>query len=178
MAQIYMDPDPRLQFLYSVYMRRAVPSTGVVFRVDSKEFKERLAGKKIKVIGEKPQFFRRFNDHASPSELESIEQQIAKLLKIPAHTVLVVPTLSPHRFAPEDILYHDDGLVYSLRDAQAGYFESMKGDLEEYLSVRVCIIGNRTLLYDNASKVHALLKRAVASDSRKKRTSKNLELEV
>ncbi len=178
MAQVYTDPDPRLQFLYSVYVKRIAPSTGVVFRVDHKQFKERLAGKKIKVIGEKPDFFKRFQAHASPTELEYIEQLVAKVLKVQAHTVLVVPTLSPQRFAAEDILYHDGDDVCSLRDTQPSYFESMQDDLVEYLSVRVCIIGNRGLLYDNADKVHTVLKRAIASTTRKKRTGRNLALEV
>jgi len=177
-AYLYTDTDPRLQFLYQCYRRRRFPSTGVVFRVEQKQFKERLAGKKIKVIGEKDKFFKRFQQHASPQELEDMEQQVAKLLKVPAHTILIVPTLAVWRFAPEDILYHDDGEVYSLRDTQPEYFENMKEDLQEYLSVRVCIIGNRALLHDNADKVHALLKRILSAGSRKKRPGKNLELEV
>ncbi len=178
MAQVYMDPDPRLQFLYSVYMKRVTPSTGVVFRVDHKQFKERLAGKQIKVIGEKAEFFKRFQAHSSPVELEYMEQLVAKLLKVPAHTVLLVPTLSPQRFAAEDIMYHDGDEVFSLRDTQPGYFESMQDDLEEYLSVRVCIIGNRGLLYEHAEKVHTVLKRAIAGPARRKRTGRNLALEV
>lgn len=175
-SHLYTDPDPRLQFLYQCYRRRRFPSTGLVFRMDDKQFKERLAGKKIKVIGEDEEFFKKFGAHASPQELEYMEQQIAKLLKVPAHTVLVVPTLAVWRFAPEDILYHDDGQVYSLRDTQPEYFEGMKEDLREYLSVRVCIIGNRSLLYDNAGKVQTLIKRILASGVRKKRAGRNLSL--
>ncbi len=179
MAQIYTDADPRLQFLYSVYVKRIAPSTGLVFRIDHKQFKERVAGKKIKVIGEKKEFFEQFNKHAAgPEELEGMEQQIGKLLKVPAHTVLVVPTLSPWRFAPEDIRYHDDGQVHSLNETHPEYFEGMKDDLEEYLAVRICIIGNRSLVYDNAEKIHALLKRIISSNTSRKRTSKNLSLEV
>ncbi|MEK9157992.1 MAG: HD domain-containing protein [Patescibacteria group bacterium] len=176
MAHIYMDSDLRLKFLYSVYSKRTAPSTGLVFRVNHKKFRERIAGKKIKVVGEKPEFFKSFEPYASPEKLESIESQIAHLLKVPEHTVLVVPTLNPWRFAPEDILYHDEGVVYSLKDTQPEYFESMKGELEEYLSIRVCIIGNRTLVHDNAEKIHSLLKKIVSSKPAIK--TKNLELRV
>ena len=175
-AHVYLDSDPRIQFLYSVYAKRIAPSTGVVFRVSQKQLRERIAGKKIKVIGEKPDFFKRFEVYTSPEKLENIESQIARLLKIPEHTVLVVPTLNPWRFAPEDILYHDDGVVYSLKDTQASYFEAMKGELEEYLSIRICIIGNRALLYDHADKIHALLKRILSSKSIKNKKTKNLQL--
>lgn len=177
-SQLYTDTDPRLRFLYQCYRRRKLPSTGVVFRIDRKQFKERVAGKKIKVIGEKAEFFKKMSEHSSPQELEHIEQQVAKLLKVPAHTVLVVPTPAVWRFAPEDIAYNDDNNIYSLKDTQPEYFETLKEDLEEYLSVRVCVIGNRALLYDSADKVHALIKRIIASVTRKKRVSKNLSLAV
>ena len=177
-SHIYTDTDPRLQFLYQCYRRRQFPSTGLVFRLERKQSKERLAGKKIKVIGEKSDFFKRFNIHATPTELERIEHEISKLLKVPDHTILIVPTLNPWRFAPEDILYHDDDEIYSLKESQSEYFESLKEEMEEYLSVRVCIIGNRGLLHDNAVKVHTLLKRLLSAGSRKKRPGKNLELLV
>lgn len=178
MANIYLDNDPRLQFLYSVYTKRIAPSTGVVFRINQKQIRERIAGKKIKVIGEKPEFFKRFDTYTSPEKLEQIESQIAHLLRVPEHTVLVVPTLNPWRFAPEDILYHDEGKVFSLKDTQPDYFDSMKGELEEYLSIRVCIIGNRDLVYNNADKIHVLLKKIISNKTKKAKKTKNLELLV
>ncbi len=176
MARIYTDSDPRIQFLYTSYMKRVAPSTGVVLRVDRKQSRERVAGKQIKVIGETRPFFDQFAARASSRDLEHIESQIARLLKVPEHTVLVVPTLSPHRFAPQDIWYHDDGTVHSLAMNQPAYFESMKDELEEYLSVRVCIIGNRSLVYAHAEKIHQLIRRVLRERDYKKKPSRNLEL--
>ncbi|HZZ99503.1 MAG TPA: HD domain-containing protein [Candidatus Paceibacterota bacterium] len=157
MAKIYTDTDLRLQFLYSSYMKRMLPSTGLVFRMEQKLNRERVAGKEIKVIGMPPDFFDNLTKRSSPTDLSLLEEEIAKALAVPAYTVLVVPILAPWRFAPQDILYHDEGKIFSLKETQPEYFNSMRAELEEYLAVRVCIIGNRRLLYTHAAKISAVI---------------------
>ncbi|MBX4190185.1 HD domain-containing protein [Candidatus Parcubacteria bacterium] len=157
MAKIYTDPDPRLHYLYTCYVQRRLPSAGMVIRINAKKSRERVAGKDIKVIGESASFFADFAKHSKPKNLEVIEKRIAQLLKVESHLVLVVPTLSPWRFAPQDISYHDEGQVLSLKETQAEYFDSLKTELDDYMAIRVCIIGDRKLIYDNASKIHELL---------------------
>lgn len=173
LAKIYTDPDERLKFLYRCYNQRVLPSTGLVFRMDTKLIRERLAGKKIKVIGESREFFDRLASHSSPQALEELEEKIASLLKVPAHTVLVVPTLSTWRFAPEDIMYHDEAKIFSLRETQPEYFEGMREELEGYLAVRVSIVGDRYLIYNNAAKIHKLVKDHISESPL---TPKNLKL--
>ena len=158
-AKIYTDTDLRLQFLYSSYTKRVFPSTGMVVRVEEKRLRERVAGKEIKVIGESEKFFQDFQKRSSPKSLEILESEIGRLLGVPPHTILVVPTLRLERFAPEDIQYHDEGKIFSLKETQGEYFEGLKSELADYLAVRVCIIGNRSLIYDNAYRIHELLKR-------------------
>ena len=158
MAQLYTDPDERLQFLYSAYIRRNLPSTGLVIRMKTKLSRERLAGKKIRVIGETPEFFDQIARHSSPQALEKLETNIAKFLNVPPHTVVVVPTLAPRRFVPEDIIFHDEGSLLSLKENQLEYFSSMNGELDSYLALRISIVGDRDLIFKNADKIHKLIK--------------------
>ena len=158
-GEIYKNPDKNLQFLYQCYRNRNLPRTGLVLRLNDKQFKERIAGKAIKVIGEDRNFFENFLKHASPQAIEKTEEDIAKLIGVPGYKIIVVPTLTPWRFAPEDILYHDDGKVFSLKETQNAYFDSLKEEMKEYLALRVCIIGDRELVYKNADKIYKLLKK-------------------
>ena len=159
MALIYTHQDQNLKFLYDSYNNRTLPSTGVVIRLNDKKFKERIAGKKIKVIGENKEFFQKFMKHTSPNDLENLESRVAKLIAVPAHKIVIVPTLTPWRFVPEDILYHDNGRILSLKDTQKEYFEALKSEMSDYLAVRVCIVGDRGILYKNSSKIYNLIKK-------------------
>ena len=162
MAKIYTDSDERLRFLYNRYMCRNLPSTGLVFRIKTNQFRERLAGKEIKVIGESQEFFNQVIKHSSPHDLESLETKIAQIIGIPAHTVLVIPTISTRRFIPQDISYHDEGKILSLKKSQPEYFEGMSGELNSYLALRVAILGDRRLVFKNATKIHSLIKRHIS----------------
>ena len=73
MAKLYTDSEERLKLMYVDYIQRNLPSTGLVFRIDTKQSRERLAGKKIKVIGESQGFFNRVLKHSSPQALEILE---------------------------------------------------------------------------------------------------------
>ncbi|MDP4001828.1 MAG: hypothetical protein Q8P69_02165, partial [bacterium] len=73
-----------------------------------------------------------------------------------------VPTVSTRRFIPKDILYHDDGKILSLKKSQAEYFQGMSDELNSYLSLRVSIIGDRDKIYNNAKKIHTLIKREIS----------------
>lgn len=173
LAKIYIDPDERLKFLYTSYIQRVLPSTGLVFRLNTNQFRERVAGKKIKVIGETQEFFDGFAPYSSPQALEELEEEIAETLHVPAYKVLVVPTLSTWRFSPEDIMYHDEEKILSLRETQPEYFESMKRELDSYLAVRVSIVGDRNLIHDNAAKIHQLIRAYISKTSSR---FKNLRL--
>lgn len=169
-GEIYKTQDDNIQFLYQCYRNRNFPRTGLVLRLDHKQFRERIAGKAIKVIGERKEFFERFVKHSSPQELEKIEADIAELIGVPAYKITLVPTLAPWRFAPKDILYHDDGKVFSLKKTQKKYFDALREEMSDYLALRVCIIGDpekspdgehgagRELIYKNADKIYKLLK--------------------
>ena len=162
MAKLYTDSEERLKLMYVDYIQRNLPSTGLVFRIDTKQSRERLAGKKIKVIGESQGFFNRVLKHSSPQALEILEKKIAKSINVPAHTIIVVPTLSTWRFVPEDILYHDEGKILSLKKNQPEYFQGMSEELNSYLSLRISIIGDRDLVYKNSAKIHQLIKKHIS----------------
>ncbi len=162
LAKIYTDNDERLKFLYSSYIQRILPSTGLVFRLGGKISSERVAGKKIKVLTEDRRFFDQIAAHASPQGLSLIEDEIAQLLEVPPHMILVVPTLAIRRFIPQDISYHDEGKIFSLRETKPEYFESLSSELDGYLAVRISIVGDRGLVFDNAPKIHQLIKRLIS----------------
>ena len=159
---VFTHPDKNLKFLYTSYISRVLPRTGLVIRLEDREFKERIAGKDIKVIGEEMRFFEKFMKHSSSKDLEELEARIAREIKVPAHTIVVVPTLTPWRFVPEDILYHDNGRILSTKATQKEYFEALKSEMSDYLAVRVCIIGNRSVLYKNSDKIYKLIKGEMA----------------
>jgi len=161
MALIYTNPDKRLQFLYESYKNRNLPRAGLVIRLKTREFKERIAGKEIKVIGEDNKFFEKFMKYSSPQDLEILESKIANLLKAPSYKIVIVPTLTPWRFVPEDILYHDDGRILSLKATQKEYFEALRSEMKDYMAVRVCIVGDRKVIYKNSSKIYNLIKKEI-----------------
>ncbi len=161
LAKLYTSKDERIKFLYQCYRNRIMPSTGLVVRLDKKKSKERVAGKDIKVLGADRKFFDNFLEQATPQNLEYLESAIAAKLGIPAHTIYVVPTTDLRRFIPEDIIYHDEDKLFSLKENQSEYFEGLKAELEDYLAVRVAIIGSRRLIYDHADTIEQILKKPI-----------------
>lgn len=157
-AEIYKHPNEDLQFLYTQYKTRNLPKTGLVIRLKDREFKERIAGKDIRLIGETLEFFEKMMEHSTPEHLGRLEKEIGSLLGMPSHKIVVVPTLTPWRFVPQDIMYHDDGKIFSLKETHASYFEALKEEMSDYLALRVCIIGDRKVISDNADKIYELLK--------------------
>ena len=159
LAHIYMHESPVLKFLYQSYKNRDLPKTGLVIRLKDRQFKERISGKKIKVVGEDKAFFRKFKKCSSFKELEKLENLIGETLGVEPHKIIIVPMITPWRFVPEDILYHDDGKIFSLKETHPEYFEAMKLEAEDYVAIRICIIGDRVLLYKNSELIHKLIKK-------------------
>ena len=158
LAHIYRHKNSALQFLYQSYKNRNLPKTGLVIRLKDRRLNERISGKKIKVIGEEKEFFEKFVKNSSFKELEELENSIGKELGLEPHKIVIVPMITPWRFVPEDILYHDNGLVYSLKEKSPEYFEVMKAEAADYVAIRVCIIGDRDPVYKNAIQIYKLLK--------------------
>ena len=88
-----------------------------------------------------------------------MESKVADLLKVPVYKTVIVPTLTPWRFVPQDILYHDNGKILSLKDTQKEYFEALRYEMNDYMAVRVCIVGNRSVIYKNSLKIYNLIKK-------------------
>ncbi len=161
LAHIYLHKNSVLQFLYQSYKNRNLPKTGLVIRLKNRQSKERISGKKIKVIGEDKVFFDDFNKRSSFGELEKLETLIGESIKVEPYKIVIVPILTPWRFMPEDILYHDDGDIFSLKKTNPEYFEAMKLEADDYVAVRVCIIGDRGVVYKNSELIHKLIKKHI-----------------
>ena len=172
MAHIYMHKNPVLQFLYQSYKTRNLPKTGLVIRLKNRQSKERISGKKIKVIGEDRVFFDGFSKFSSFEKLDKLENLIGRVLKIKPYKIVVVPMITPWRFIPEDILYHDDGDIFSLKETHPDYFEAMKSEADDYVAVRVCIIGDRSLVYKNSELIHKIIKKGIPIDKLKQDNKK------
>jgi uncharacterized protein len=160
-AKIYTNDDPRLKYLYNSYKNRDFPKTGLVIRLKDREFKERIAGKSIKVIGENQKFFDRFLKHSLPQELEKWESLIANAVGVEDYKIILVPTLFPWRFVPSDILYHDDGKIFSLKKTHREYFDALDLEMSDYLAIRVCIVGDRKRIYKSADMIYRLIKKRI-----------------
>lgn len=159
LSHIYMHQSPVLQFLYQSYITRNLPKTGLVIRLKNRQSKERISGKKIKVIGEDKIFFEKFAKHSTFEELEKLESLIGQSLGVEAYKIIVVPMITPWRFVPKDILYHDDGNILSLNKTSPEYFEAIKQEADDYVAVRVCIIGDRSVIYKNSESLRKLIKK-------------------
>ena len=158
LAHIYKHKNLVLQFLYESYKNRNLPKTGLVIRLKDRRFNERISGKKIKVIGEGKEFFDNFARYSHFKELEKIENSIGQELGIEPYKIVIVPMITSWRFVPEDILYHDNGTILSLKETQPEYFEVMRSEINDYVAIRVCIMGDRGLIYKNADKIYKILK--------------------
>src|SRR3990167_3480263 len=159
LAHIYKHENPALKFLYQSYKDRNLPKTGLVIRLKDRQFRERISGKKIKVVGEDKKFFDDFGKYSSFKKFEKIEDLIGRSLGIEAYKIVVVPMITPWRFVPEDILYHDNGKIFSLKKTHPDYFEAMKLEADDYVAVRICIIGDRSVIYKNSELIRKLIKK-------------------
>lgn len=159
LAHIYMHDNSVLKFLYQSYKNRNLPKTGLVIRLKNRQSKERISGKKIKVIGEDKKFFEKFVKSSSFGKLEKLENLIGEAIGVESHKIVVVPMTTPWRFVPEDIFYHDDGNIFSLKETYPEYFEAMKMEADDYVAVRVCIIGDRDIVYKNSETIHKIIKK-------------------
>ena len=168
LGKVSVSKNTELQFLHQCYKTRNLPRTGMVIRLKNKEFKERIAGKNIRVVGESHKFFEKFMRHSSPEDLERLEYMVGKLIGVPAYKIVIVPTLTPWRFVPEDILYHDNGRIFSSKATQKEYFEALRAEMSDYMAVRICIIGNRSILYENSNKIYRLIKKEILNDRKSK----------
>lgn len=157
LAHIYMHDNSVLKFLYQSYKNRNLPKTGLVIRLKNRQSKERISGKKIKVIGEDKKFFEKFVKSSSFGKLEKLENLIGEAIGVESHQIVVVPMTTPWRFVPEDIFYHDDGNIFSLKETYPEYFEAMKMEADDYVAVRVCVIGDRDLVYKNSGAIHKII---------------------
>jgi len=158
LAHIYKHKNPVLQLLYQSYKNRNLPKTGLVIRLKNRLSKERISGKKIQVIGEEKKFFDEFSKHSSFKELEKLENSIGRELGIESYKIVIVPMITSWRFVPEDILYHDNGSVFSLKKTHSEHFDIMRVEADDYVAIRVCIIGDRNLVYKNSEKILKLIK--------------------
>ena len=158
LAHIYKHKNPALQLMYRSFRNRDLPKTGLVIRLKDHQSKERISGKKIRVIGEEKEFFDKFAKYSSFKELEKLENSIGREFGVDPYKIIIVPMITPWRFVPEDILYHDNGIIYSLKQTSPGYFEVMRAETRDYVAIRVCVIGDRNLIYKNADKIYKLFK--------------------
>ena len=158
LAHIYKHDNSDIQFMYQCFKNRNLPKTGLVIRLKDRQSKERISGKKIKVIGEEKAFFDNFAEHSSFKLLEKLETLIGAEIAVEPNKIIVVPMISSWRFVPEDILYHDAGTIFSLKKTHPEHFNGMRSDSDDYMAIRVCVIGDRELIYKNANNIHKLLK--------------------
>lgn len=161
MGRIFSSPDPRLKYMYKCWKERNLPKTGLVIKLDKERFKERIAGKSMKVVGKNKEFFSKFAKRSKPADLANLEEEIALQIGVKPESIVVVPMMHPERFIPEDILYHDQGNVLSLRKTHKEYFKSLEAELDEYATVRVCGIGNRERVARESKDITLLIEKTI-----------------
>ncbi|MBI2057643.1 MAG: HD domain-containing protein [Candidatus Yanofskybacteria bacterium] len=116
------------------------PKTAISIRLKGYGWLERRAGKPIDVYEADKEFFDRFYEKSSPSDLETIESQIAKTLDLKSWQVAVSHIVERDRFIPQDILFFDGPKSYSLKEKDPAYFNLLDREVEKYLCVRICAV--------------------------------------
>jgi HD superfamily phosphohydrolase len=91
--------------------------------------------------------------------LETLEQEIAKIAKIPQHSVLVVPVFNPERFCPKDVqIYGSDGKLHSLKARRRAHYARLEETAASYAALRICVQEqHRRQLFWVVPEVHAFL---------------------
>ncbi len=115
------------------------PKTAVSIRRRGYGWLERRAGKQIRVIETDREFFDKFFNHSTASNLEKIESKVAREFGLPSWKVAISHIIEKHRFIPEDVTLFDGPRIYSLKEKDPTYFKLLEKELDKYLCVRICV---------------------------------------
>ncbi len=148
---------PKIQFCYGNFKRGAFPKLAVELKYND-TVAAGEGSKLMKTIGVAPNTFDALVHNQkmhSPKFLEQLERELAKLVGIPEHSVVVVPPLSRQRFEPQDMLvYMGPGRTDYLSNIYPGHFRAMQEYGHSHLSFRIAVSEeHRRTLYDQAEKV-------------------------
>ena len=130
--------------MYIRLKERRLFKEGFVIRPQTFASETRVAGKAIHIKGVTADEMHRItaspslqrNNHAA---LERLEKSIAKILKVPADGILLVPVFYPERFAVEDVnILGSGGHIDSLKEKRPAHFAGMEETARSYAALRIC----------------------------------------
>lgn len=123
-------------------LHRDLPKTAVALKLDRFSDIEKRKDKAQAVLGITQQQMESLiasKKLSAPSELQAVEEEIAKLAGLPAGSVLLVPPASMGRFQAKDIhIYVPGGATARLSDYFADHFNAMEEEGKSYSVLRVC----------------------------------------
>ncbi|MEX2145255.1 MAG: HD domain-containing protein [Candidatus Spechtbacterales bacterium] len=135
-------PHEAVKNLVRKLLQRDLPRTAIALKIFKFADIEKRKDKAQEIIGIAEEEMTAIinSDHfKTPSRLEMVENEIAKLAGLPAESVLIVPPTSLTRFNPQDIdIYISEGKTRKLSDYFGKHFSALEEEGKSYSVMRVC----------------------------------------
>ena len=123
-------------------LQRDLPRTAVALKISKFADIEKRKDKAQTIFGITEEEMDKIiqSDHfKTPSRLEMVENEIARLTGLPSESILIVPPSSLTRFSPQDIdIYISEGKTAKLSDYFAEHFRALEEEGKSYSVMRVC----------------------------------------
>ena len=142
LSRLINSKDKNLRESVNKFLDRDLPRTAIALKInrftkiDEVQYKSQtiigVSENQMKSLGASPIL-------ESPSQLKKLEQEIAKMAKLPDNSILVVPPTSQDRFVPKDIdIYVSGNSCAKLSDYFKDHYRSIEEEGKSYAVVRVC----------------------------------------
>src|SRR3989344_296377 len=123
-------------------LQRDLPRTAVALKISKFAAIEKRKDKAQTIFGITEEEMDKIiqSDHfKTPSRLEMVENEIARLTGLHSESILIVPPSSLTRFSPQDIdIYISEGKTAKLSDYFAEHFRALEEEGKSYSVMRVC----------------------------------------
>jgi uncharacterized protein len=134
--------NPAVKEYYQRFMRRDLPKTAISLRTEKFHLIDQKTGKAVASLAiteDEMNDIISFKNFAKPSQLELAEEEVARIAKLPPHSITIVPPFHLERFVPQDIaVYLSSGATGSLREYFADHFHALEEEGRSYIVMRIC----------------------------------------
>lgn len=149
--------NPFVSDILYLYNNRILPKVFISFHSENIYKKNIVSHKSIKVFGVKEEELLKIVEDKTPEQLAELERKISKVIGVSPSRVLIVPSQGGFRFVPKDINLIDGNTIYSMNEYFPEYFSLLKERSRDYLSLRVCAVGNREEFTKYAEEIKELI---------------------
>lgn len=148
--------NPFVSDILYLYNNRILPKVFVSLRPKSKQKEDETFRKSIRIFGVEEDKLTEIIESKTPQQLAEIEKKIAKIIGVAQSRVLVVPSQGGFRFVPKDINLIGGNRIYSMSEYFPKHFSLLRERSTDYLSLRICAVGNREEFARHADEIKEL----------------------